>query len=176
MITTLDTYMKKEEPEVEHTYKYYEQPGVLEESTSKTKARKEGYAFEPTKEIAKWIRKDLKDEFGKTIKFSVTSGVYPREICVRIKQISMDHIMKFEDFKEHMICSYNFGEEYYDDYLSAYSTMKFKKYHLISETYEKIQSIINKYNYDNSDPYTDYFDVNYYDSFDIASDVVVLGE
>ena len=175
MITTLDTYFKTE-TEIKTEEKDILKYQAPEESQSKKQCKEKGYAYEPTKEIAKWIRKDLKKEFGKTIKFSVTSAVYPREINVKIKQISMEHIIPENEFKEYMICSYLFDEDRYDEYMKPYTagTNKFKKYHLKEDTYEKIQKIINKYNYDNSDPYTDYFDCNYYDFWDIKSDVTII--
>lgn len=171
MITTLDTYFTTEKPEEKDILKYQ----APEESTSKKEAKEAGYAYEEMKTIAKWIRNDLKKEFGNTIKFSVTSARYPREINVRIKSISKEHLMTKDDFQEYMICSYLFDEYMYEDYMKPYTdNTKFKKYHLKEETYEKIGKIINKYNYDNSDPYTDYFDHNYYDFWDMNSDVVVI--
>jgi len=174
MITTLDAYLKnhKTQKTEENTYKYYEQPH--EENPKKEECQENGWAYESTKNIAKMIRKDLKKEFGNTIKFSVRSEAYPRSIRVEIKEISKKHIMAYGSFKEYMMCSYLFNEENYDMYLRAYDTGNFKKYHVCEETYEKIGLIINKYNYDNSDPYTDYFDVNYYDSWEMGDNLVVL--
>ena len=173
MITTLDTYFEAETKIEEQDILKYQPPA---ESESKKEAKEAGYAYEEMKTIAKWIRKDLKKEFGNTIKVGVTSCRYPREINVKIKSISKEHLMTENEFKEYMICSHLFDELNYDNYMKPYTehTNKFKKYHIKDETYEKIEKTLNKYNYDNSDPYTDYFDVNYYDFWKIASDVTII--
>lgn len=169
MITTLDTYLTQTEikNEEQEKNKQLEQMGyTYPENMSKSKKEciLNGYRDMTTKEIAKLIRKDFKKEFDKTIKFSVRTDY--NSITAKIKAISTEHLMTKEEFKEYMICSNHFDEMNYDYYMKAYETKKFKKYHLKEETYEKIMQIMNKYNYDNSDSMTDYFDVNYYDHFD----------
>ena len=171
MITTLDTYFKVETKIEEPDILKYQAP---EESQSKKEAKEAGYAYEEMKTIAKWIRKDLKTEFGNTIKFSVTSCRYPREINVKVKEISKEYIMDKDEFYKEMMWSSRFDEYMYNDYMEAYETGKFKRYHLKEEIDKKITKIINKYNYDNSDPYTDYFDCNYYDFWEIRSDVTII--
>ncbi|WP_323736246.1 LPD29 domain-containing protein [Methanosphaera sp. ISO3-F5] len=167
MITTLDTYFENtKNNQTETEYKYYNQP--IEENSKKTWCQEKGYAHMPIKDIAKLIRKDLKTRYGKTIKFSVTSRGYPREINVTIKSISKQYIMTENEFKTKMENSYRYDESMYDEYMKPYTAknnndlIEFKEYHLYDEVRDEINGIIDKYNYDNSDLYTDYFDVNYY--------------
>lgn len=176
MITTLDQFIIKNE---EKEYKYYEQP-VEYENQQKKHCQEQGYAHKEIKELAKMIRTDLKNKYGNTIKFSVRSKGYPREINVEIKKISTEHLMTKEEFKEYMICSHLFDEQNYENYMKPYNETgeirKFKRYHLKDDVYEDIMKTINKYNYDNSDPYTDYFDVNYYEHFEFDWEGVTVLE
>lgn len=96
------------------------------------------------KEIAKLIRTDLKNTFGKDIKFSVQTEYYSggRSLNVKIKETIRNYLnplnIKFPN-ERHLI--------YTDEG---------------NELIEQIENIINKYNYDNSDSMTDYFDVRFY--------------
>lgn len=132
----------------------------------KTAEEKTDYSDMAIKDIAKLIRADLKETYGNTIKFSVTSSNNPRSIDVQIKAIHENYFMDKDDFKEYMYCSYLYDENDYNTYLSAYETKEYKKCHIKEDVYENIHQTINKYNYDNSDPMTDYFDVNYYEHWD----------
>ena len=174
MITTLDEYITKETKEPEKEYKYYNEP--------QPQPKYNEYAFEDIVELTKMVRKDLKTKYGKTIKFSVTSNRYPREINIRIKGISKEYLIPEREFEEIMYCSYRYSEDMYDEYMKPYREVtedglrRFQVYHLREEVAEDIRHILNKYNYDNSDPYTDYFDVNYYTSFECKWSGVMVFE
>lgn len=116
------------------------------------------YRHMEVKEIAKIIRKDLKAKFGKGIKFGVTTCRYPREINVKVKEIKADkYIEPFEDFSRDWKYHYSYNDEQIQRIYNA------RDYRCLSdETLVAIKEILNKYNYDDSDVYTDYFDVNYY--------------
>ena len=89
-----------------------------------------------TKDIAKEIRRDLKDEFGKTAKFSVRTKYFSMgsEINITIKSA------KSSLFKED-------GNRIEN---------------LNTEVVDKIKSIVDKYQVTESDPYTDYYYANFY--------------
>ena len=179
MITTLDQYFKKEtKQETETEYKYYNQPKT--EQTGYEYCKEQGYTFMEIKDIAKLIRTDLKKAYGKDIKFSVTSRGYPRDISVTIKKISKKYLMDKDEFEQHMKTSYRFAEDMYDFYMEPYNSKeenglyKFETWHLKDGVEDTVRSIMAKYNYDNSDLMTDYFDVNFYTSFGCNYDGVEL--
>lgn len=91
-----------------------------------------------TKDIAKLIRSDLKNEFGRDAKFSVRTKYFSMgsEINIYIKSV------KDEMFKED-------GNE---------------MEHLKDDVIEKIKSIIDKYQIVESDLYHDYYNTNFYSS------------
>lgn len=96
------------------------------------------------KEIAKLIRTDLKNTFGKDIKFSVTTKYYAggKSINVEIKETIRNYLNPL---------NIKFPNERHSIYIGEGN-----------ELIEQIENIINKYNYDNSDSMTDYFDVRFY--------------
>lgn len=131
---------------------------------SKTEAQEKGYTQLDKNEIAKRIRKDLKTEFGKTAKFSVRSRYcgYIQSIDITIKQIDKTYFKSEEEFEEeHMtlkLTDPRLYESLHEDYENHdYNGIK-------NEIFKKIESIADKYNYDDSDIMTDYFDQNYYTS------------
>lgn len=91
-----------------------------------------------TKEYAKEIRKDLKSEFGRDVKFSVRTKYFSMgsEINIYIRSASSSL------FKED-------GNE---------------MEHLKDEVIEKIKSIVDKYQIVESDLYRDYYNTNFYNS------------
>lgn len=113
----------------------------------------------PLKEIAKIVRKNLKAEFGKNAKFSVRCRGY-NALSVEVKKASADLFMTLEEFED--------GHSRYKLQNPAiYENLKYRferrDYIALKEdVYEKIVEIVNEYNFDNSDPYTDYCDVNYF--------------
>ena len=89
-----------------------------------------------TKDIAKQIRKDLKTEFGKSVKFSVRTNYFSMgsEINIYIKS-AKDSLFK-EDGN--------------------------KIQNLNDEVVDKIKAIVDKYQTVDSDPYHDYYNTNFY--------------
>lgn len=111
------------------------------------------------KEIAKQIRKDLKAEFGKTAKFSVRCHKFSggQEISITIKNIDEKYCYTEQEYLEEHLTPYL--EEWERDLL--YNNLK--RYHIVKpEVIDKIKSIHRKYNYVDSDPYTDYYNCGYY--------------
>lgn len=87
-----------------------------------------------TKEIAKKVRKFVKSEF-KDCKFSVTSDR---------RRLSVDLVNKpFETRFENERGDWKFTEK-------------------ASVMYDKINTFVESYNFDKSNPYEDYFNVNFY--------------
>lgn len=109
----------------------------------------------PVKEIAKYIRKDLKEKFWKDFKFSVRIDwwCYTSSIYIEI----VEWIIEIENkkFNSNDFENYHWSIRWEKIYESQY-TFKWRK--LIKE----VNKIRNLYNYDNSDVMTDYFDKNYY--------------
>lgn len=113
----------------------------------------------PLKEIAKEIRKNLRNEFGKSIKFSVRCRDY-NVLIVNVKKATPEMFMSVAEFEES-------HSRYKMTNPAIYENLKYRfdrrDYVALKEdVYDKIVEIVNEYNFDNSDPYTDYFDVNYY--------------
>lgn len=113
----------------------------------------------PLKEIAKAIRKNLKSEFGKNAKFSVRCRGY-NALSVDVKKANADLFMTLEEFEES-------HSRYRMTNPAIYENLKYRferrDYIALKEdVYERIVEIVNEYNFDNSDPYTDYCDVNYF--------------
>lgn len=89
-----------------------------------------------TKDIAKMIRADLKNEFGKTAKFSVRTNYFSMGSEINIYIVSA----KDEMFKED-------GNKIQD---------------LNDEVVDKIKEIVGKYQTVESDLYHDYYNTNFY--------------
>ena len=92
-------------------------------------------------EIAKEVRKDLKKEFGKKIKFSVRSHKFAGGTSLSV------------DIKK---CSKEFLET--ENEVGTIIKLPSVK----EEVRTKINDIVNFYNFDESDPMIDYFCVNFY--------------
>ncbi len=113
----------------------------------------------PLKEIAKEIRKNLKAEFGKNAKFSVRCRGY-NALTVDVKKATPEMFMTVDEFEES-------HSRYKMTNPAIYENLKYRfdrrdYVALKDEVYERIVEIVNEFNFDNSDPYTDYVDVNYY--------------
>lgn len=114
------------------------------------------------KDIAKAIRKDLKKEFGKDIKFSVRISRFAggQSLSVNIKQCSEKFFRSEADFER----------EYMEEKLtmpSVYENIKKRfdrrdAFAVKKEVRQKVDDIVNFYNYDESEPMYDYFNVNFY--------------
>ena len=112
-----------------------------------------------TKEINKMIRKALKDEFGKKMKFSVRKTGW-NSIRIEVKKADATFFMTREEFEEEnsysrVNFSWNWENMVHRFERNDYIALK-------PEIREKIETIANQWNFDNSDIMTDYFDVNYY--------------
>lgn len=133
-----------------------------------------------TKDITKWIRQTLKETY-KDIKFSVTFESYAggSSVSVTLLENNRTRILKtFEEItesdklsiasarndsleeveffvKQQIDSTYNQVNQFHIE-TSWHYTNEGKKLLL------DIMKIVNKYNHDNSDAMTDYFDVNYY--------------
>ena len=125
----------------------------------------------PTKEIAKQIRKDLKEKFGKDFKFGVTSDYNKIEITAKSgnKEIFTEEYKKatsWEDFQE---LRENDRRLTFQPEVKNFANMKFSYTDFGTEFKKDLETIINLYNHDNSDMMTDYFDTNYYTNISIDS-------
>ena len=135
-----------------------------------------------TTEIAKRIRKQLKDEFP-GCKFSVTSDKYAGGSSVNINLMKADRktIQNIKDISESAIL--RLGELHTRE---AIEQRQKKKYHqlnrfVLTDEYDdrqwcngvflteqghnllqRVVNISNIYNYDDSDPQTDYYSVNFH--------------
>jgi hypothetical protein len=126
-------------------------------------------------DIAKEIRKDLK-VFKDTYKFSVKVTRYTggRNISVTIKDCVKDEIYKTcwdeLDNKQRVFILDKLGEDWFKnktvqelDNMAKLQSMYNRFYNQsMLDDIAKIDSIVNAYNYDDSDTQTDYFDVNFY--------------
>ena len=97
------------------------------------------------KDIAKLIRSDL--EQFKDCKFSVSIQRYSGGRSVHVKLMNTNNLKRFVNIH--------------------YNSTDKDRFNFSKDFKEKLESIINQYNYDNSDVMTDYFDVNFYSHIDI---------
>lgn len=146
-----------------------------------------------TKEIARRIRKELKDIKG--TKFSVTMKSFSggSEINVSLMESDFKVIKDFKDVSERAI---NFlalkRNEDVEQVRQEVKEEQNKKYHQLSEyafqeeydpnkfnngvfltkegheLFKQVCAIISFYNFDESDPMTDYFNVNFYPELEIG--------
>lgn len=109
-------------------------------------------------DIAKQIRKDLKEAFGKHFKFSVTAPNNSIEINImewNIEFFTKEYIEALKKAKED-----NNNEDWQKVRdIQEDNKMNTEKWNSIFNEVEKIR---NLYNHDKSDLMSDYFDVNYY--------------
>jgi len=129
-------------------------------------------------EIAKWVRQELKAHF-KGFKFSVrvrdNRALYLSILKSPIKLLrDVEEILADEQLILRLQIARNDTEEEIKEMIKtrfANSKHEINHYYINSdweltdngkEIIKKINEIANKYNWDNSDTMTDYFDVNYY--------------
>lgn len=132
-----------------------------------------------TKDIAKWIREQLKTKF-KSFKFSVSIERYsggssitinvmqsPIKLFKDISEVSENEVLRLmnarNDTREEVLkfISYNLNEEHQQINQYYINDNKF----LTDEGksfFKQVLEIANKHNWDKGDVMTDYFDVNYY--------------
>jgi len=140
-----------------------------------------------TKEIAKRIRGQLKEEFPEC-KFSVRIQYYSGGSSVTVRLMEADRKIKlrFDEIPEKALCSY---------YANRYTTEELKRaqerdYHQLGHFYsdynpdnwnngvfltyqgymllKRVEQIADQYNYDDSDIQTDYYSVNFSFSLDLG--------
>lgn len=115
-----------------------------------------------TTELARLIRKALKSEFGNTIKFSVRKKSFSggRSISVTVKKADKKYFKTIEEFEAEYA---DFKLEHPQTYENIKSRFLRHDYFALNEQImEKIDSIVNQWNWRISDPYADFDDVNYY--------------
>lgn len=138
--------------------KQYDEP-VEETKTAKQLYYERGL---DVKDIAKFIRKDLKKEFGKGNKFSVRTSRFSggQAIDIYIKEATDDLTYTYEElYQRNNLEKLQWDNPDLYKYLNElYQNSKFVR----DEVKDTIKSIANKYNYNESDPYTDYYDVGFY--------------
>ena len=128
---------------------------------SKKECKEQGYYSMTVKEIASLIRKDLKAEFGKTAKFGVRSGIsgYTQKITVTVKALDEKHFKTIEEFENENMTVKLSNPQLYESLLNQFNNKRLNS--IKNDVYEQIEAIVDKYNYNDSDVYTDYFDYNY---------------
>ena len=113
-------------------------------------------------DIAKAIRKDLKKEFGKSMKFSVRTSRYTggQSLTVTIKKADIKYFKTIEQFEQEHLFEKLDNPSLYESLLEQFKRHDYNA--IKDEVLKKIDLIANNYNYDNSVSQVDYFDVNYY--------------
>ena len=102
------------------------------------------------KDIAKLIRQDLKK--FKDCKFSVSIHRYSGGRSLNVKLVECSNLNRFEIFKS----EYCDSRAVFNDEFNA-----------------ELKSIINQYNFDRSNPQSDYFYVNFYEHLYIDRDLEI---
>jgi len=140
-----------------------------------------------TKEIAKRIRQQLKEEFPECA-FSVTHEHYSGGSSVTVRLMKADRKIKlrFSEISERALCSY-YANRYTPEELRRAQE---REYHQLGHFYQnynadlwnngvfltyqgymllkRVEQIADQYNYNNSDMQTDYYDVNFSFSLDLG--------
>ena len=117
-------------------------------------------------EIAKTLRKLLKNEFGNDIKFSIRSerGFSSDTLWIKIKPQNEKYLQPLdeyiEDYKEQYLLRHGIEHPYVsDEVFEDYCKVEIAR--LDKNVRETIRSIVDLFKLDNSDIQTDYFDINY---------------
>ena len=142
--------------------KQYDEP-VKETKTAKQLYYERGLDI---KDIAKLIRKDLKKAFGKGNKFSVRISRFSggQSIDITAKQVTDDLVYSYKELYE----KNNLERLQWDNPdLYEYLNELYQKQQFLTDDVRKtIIAIVDQYNYNESDPYTDYYDVGFYSHID----------
>jgi hypothetical protein len=116
-------------------------------------------------EIAKLVRKELKDVYPKT-KFSVKVDKYSGGCSLDVKIVDIDfnpYSDKFNAFLESNASFSAWNESSSAKFNDKYEAMR-----------DYIKAILNQYNYDDSDPQTDYFSVKFYSHVNMEETTTIL--
>ena len=135
---------------------------MFKELTQEEKQRQAKLRHMDITDIAKEVRKDLKKEFGKNIKFSVRTNRFTggQELNVKIKKAHRKYFKTLEEFeKEHEWEKFD-NPSLYESLLTRFNNHDYNA--IKDDVITKINKIANEYNYDNSVSQIDYFDKNYY--------------
>ena len=113
-------------------------------------------------DIAKAVRKDLKKEFGKTMKFSVRTKRFTggQELTVTIKKANESYFKTLKEFEQEHLFEKLDNPSLYESLLTRFKRHDYNA--LKDEVVKKVNEIANNYNFDNSVSQIDYFDNNYY--------------
>ena len=169
----------------DYDYNFDETKYKLEQEQKETqeKAKKQSSLSSlDIKEISKMVKKQLNDEYPNT-KFSVSIQRYSmgRSLHISIMLSDIQIIRKFEDIPQEILKPYlddgrtpdqlkrmqesnhhqvhvNSNDEYTPKYWCNGVFLTEQGFNLL----KRITQISDQYNYDNSDPQSDYFHVNYY--------------
>lgn len=148
----------------EELYWDVEDKPIIREEATPIKTRKQLFYERglDIAEIAKLVRKDLKAEFGKDNKFSVRISRFSggQALDVYPKKVNDDLCYTYEELYEENNLDHlrDYNPALYESLNELYQRATF----LNKETVKKIKSIVDNYNYNESDSYTDYFDVGFY--------------
>lgn len=127
-------------------------------------------------ELAKNIKQNLKKVFGNTMKFSVRSTYLSGtpKITIQIKAAHKDYFKTYEEYRiENQHLQVLYGLETYEQLMSQFKNNRVSA--LTDEVMDTITKIGNEFNYNNSDPIVDYFDVAYYLSItDGGEDIKII--
>lgn len=116
-------------------------------------------------DIAKVIRKELKDSFGNDIKFSIrTKRGYTDTLYITIKPQNEKYLQNLEEYMKEYTTEYEFRHGIKHPYMNDEIFEKYSKSSInrLNETIcNTIRNIVELFKMDNSDIMTDYFDINY---------------
>ena len=141
----------------------------------------------PSKEIAKRVKKQITDELNVKVSVSFEHYSMGRTLHVSIMETSKRIIRNMDEIPEvaldyigsgytrenieqrqkktyHQLSNYACRDEYNERHWNSGVFLTEYGHNLT----KRIEQIIRQYNYDNSDPMTDYFDVNFYTMLNIG--------
>lgn len=126
------------------------------------------------KDISKAVKKDLKAEYPH-MKCSVRTFNY-NSVEVSIKEIPRRYLKNRTDVENYFHRHYHFNDSGIKEWMLDFDNDKVLPSFIKDDIWENINNIHQKYNYDNSDYQTDYFDMRYYGTVHIDSDCKILEE
>lgn len=155
------------EDTIKNSTQYNEWKHYLEKAT-------QNFRFLDIVDIAKVLRKELKNTFGNDIKFSIkTKRGYTDILYITIKpqneKYLQNHKEYMEEFKRKYQYSYGLDHPYNtDEVFERYTKSDMER--LDKNIRNTIRNIVDLFKLDNSDIMTDYFDVNYVAWFKLEVD------
>jgi len=132
------------------------------------------FRFYDIVEIAKILRKLLREEFGKDIKFQIkTERGYTDTLWIKIKPQNEKYLQPLDEYMAEYKETYFHRHGVEHPYISDEVFEKNAKLHidrLNDDVQETIRNIVELFKMDNSDIMTDYFDINYITWFKMEID------